>query len=203
MLGVDAGSTEIDGVDEGLIDGTTLAVGTALGFSLGDTESVGTILGLMDGPIDSDGNSLGSVVGVRLPLGPMLGTEKGPTDTDGDEEDEGLIDSPILVVGVCDGVLDGSILVVGTSLGFFVAECGAVGNILDFKDGAMDLDGNLLVSVVGLELSLGPMLDAEVGDPDQVARKKYYFQSRIVRTSSRTKTDEIVKYLFFFVTPCL
>jgi hypothetical protein len=43
----------------------------------------------------------------------------------------------------------------------------------------------------------------EVGDPDQVARKKYYFQSRIVRTSSRTKTDEIVKYLFFFVTPCL
>eukprot|EP00978_Attheya_sp_CCMP212_P006894 scaffold16096_cov64-Attheya_sp.AAC.2 len=96
----------------------------------------------------------------------MLGAEKGSTDIDG--EDEGLIDGRILVVGVGDGVLDGSMLVVGTSpsLGFFVADFDTVGNILDFKDGAMDSDGNPLGSVVGVGLSLGPMLDAEEGSKD-------------------------------------
>eukprot|EP00978_Attheya_sp_CCMP212_P011639 scaffold28836_cov67-Attheya_sp.AAC.5 len=38
MLGVDTGSTEIDGVDEGLIDGTIRDVETSLGFRLGDNE---------------------------------------------------------------------------------------------------------------------------------------------------------------------
>eukprot|EP00978_Attheya_sp_CCMP212_P046398 scaffold390585_cov47-Attheya_sp.AAC.1 len=56
MLGAEEGSTDIDGVDEGLIDGP-----------------VGNILGLKDGSIDSEGNVLGSVVGIRLKLGPMLG----------------------------------------------------------------------------------------------------------------------------------
>jgi hypothetical protein len=64
MLGAEEGSTDIDGVDEGLIDGPILAVGTSLGFWLGDSDSEGTILGLRDGPIDSEGKSLGSVVGI-------------------------------------------------------------------------------------------------------------------------------------------
>mmetsp|Transcript_25427 Transcript_25427/g.46072 ORF Transcript_25427/g.46072 Transcript_25427/m.46072 type:complete len:90 (-) Transcript_25427:43-312(-) len=88
MLGVDTGSTEIEGFIEGLLDGPTVCVGISLGFwlGLGDTDCVGMILGVRDGPIDSDGNSLGSVVGVRLPLGPMLGAEKGSTDIDGVNE---------------------------------------------------------------------------------------------------------------------
>eukprot|EP00978_Attheya_sp_CCMP212_P040383 scaffold219787_cov45-Attheya_sp.AAC.2 len=68
MLGIDAGSMDIDGVDEDLIDGPILAVVTSLGFWLGDTDSVGTILDLRlrlrDGPIDSEGKALGSVVGI-------------------------------------------------------------------------------------------------------------------------------------------
>eukprot|EP00978_Attheya_sp_CCMP212_P027203 scaffold90936_cov89-Attheya_sp.AAC.3 len=64
MLGAEDGLPDIDGVDEGLIDGPILAVGTSLGFWLGDTVSVGTVLGVMDGPIDSDGDALGSVVGI-------------------------------------------------------------------------------------------------------------------------------------------
>eukprot|EP00978_Attheya_sp_CCMP212_P012022 scaffold29810_cov71-Attheya_sp.AAC.1 len=131
MLGVDAGSTEIDGFIEGPLDGPTLCVGTSLGFLLGDTDCVGMILGGRDGIINSEGNSLGSLVGVRFVLGSMLGAEKGSTDIDG--EDESLIDGPIRVIGVGDGVLDGLMLGVRTSPGFFV-----VGNILDFKDGDMD-----------------------------------------------------------------
>eukprot|EP00978_Attheya_sp_CCMP212_P030311 scaffold111021_cov33-Attheya_sp.AAC.2 len=65
---------------------------------LGDTDCVGTILGVRDGPIDSDGNPLVSVVGVGLSLGPMLGAEEGSMDIDG--VDDGLVDGPILTVGV-------------------------------------------------------------------------------------------------------
>eukprot|EP00978_Attheya_sp_CCMP212_P040384 scaffold219787_cov45-Attheya_sp.AAC.3 len=66
MLGIDAGSTDNDGVDEGLIDGPLLAAGKSLGFWLVDTDSVGTVLGVRDGLIDSDGDSLGSVVGIGI-----------------------------------------------------------------------------------------------------------------------------------------
>jgi hypothetical protein len=57
-------------------------------------------------------------------------------------------------------------LVVGTSLVFFVGDGDTVGNILDFKDGAIDSDGNPLGSVVCVGLLLGPMLDAEDGSID-------------------------------------
>jgi hypothetical protein len=65
-------------------------------------------------------------------------------------------------------VLDGSMLVVETSLRFFVGDRDTVtvGNILDFKDGAIDSDGNPLCSVVGVRLSLGPMLGTEEGSVD-------------------------------------
>eukprot|EP00978_Attheya_sp_CCMP212_P027204 scaffold90936_cov89-Attheya_sp.AAC.4 len=139
MLGAEDGFPNIDGVDEGLIDGSTLCVGTLLGCLLGDTDCVGTILGVRDILIDSKGISLGSVVGGTLMTGPMLGAEKGSTDIDGVDED--------------DDVLDGSVLVVGS-------------NILDFNDGAIDSDGNPLGSVVGVRLSIGPMLDTEEGSAD-------------------------------------
>eukprot|EP00978_Attheya_sp_CCMP212_P017403 scaffold46292_cov34-Attheya_sp.AAC.2 len=64
MLGAEDGLPDIDRVDEGLIEGSTLCVGKSLGFWLGYTECVGSILGLRDGLIDSDGDSLGSVVGI-------------------------------------------------------------------------------------------------------------------------------------------
>eukprot|EP00978_Attheya_sp_CCMP212_P016135 scaffold41995_cov78-Attheya_sp.AAC.3 len=124
MLGADAGSMNIDGFTEGLLDGLTLCVRTLLGFSLGDADSVengstdidgedeglidgptlvvevdeGNILDFKDGAIDSDGNPLGSVVGVGLSLGPLLGTKEGSTDIEG--VDDGLVDGPILAVGV-------------------------------------------------------------------------------------------------------
>eukprot|EP00978_Attheya_sp_CCMP212_P026021 scaffold84833_cov99-Attheya_sp.AAC.2 len=63
MLGAEEGSTDIDGEDEGLIDGPILVVG--------------------DGPIDAEGNVLGSDVGGRLKLGPMLGIDAGSTEIDG------------------------------------------------------------------------------------------------------------------------
>eukprot|EP00978_Attheya_sp_CCMP212_P028306 scaffold97407_cov39-Attheya_sp.AAC.1 len=63
MLGTEEGSTDIDGVDEGLINGPGLVVG--------------------DGSIDSEGTVLGSVVGVRLKLVPMLGVDAGSTEIDG------------------------------------------------------------------------------------------------------------------------
>eukprot|EP00978_Attheya_sp_CCMP212_P006001 scaffold13490_cov69-Attheya_sp.AAC.2 len=72
MPGIDAGSTEINGVGEGLTEGPIMCVGTSLGFWLGDTDSVGIILGIRDGPVDSYSNSLGSVVGVRLKPGVRL-----------------------------------------------------------------------------------------------------------------------------------
>eukprot|EP00978_Attheya_sp_CCMP212_P007311 scaffold16956_cov73-Attheya_sp.AAC.4 len=58
MIGTEEGSTDIDGVDEGLIDGPMLVVGN--------------ILGRNDASIDSEGNVLRLFVGVRLKLGPMI-----------------------------------------------------------------------------------------------------------------------------------
>eukprot|EP00978_Attheya_sp_CCMP212_P001343 scaffold2820_cov77-Attheya_sp.AAC.3 len=167
MLGAEEGSTNIDGVDDGTIlgfeDGSIDAEGKVLSSIVGVRLTLGLMLGVDAGSMDIDGfteddNSLGAVVGVRLMImiGPMLGAENGSTDIDG--EDEGLIDGPILVVGVDDGaLLDGSMLVVGSSLGFFVGD--TVGSMLDFKDGAIDSDRNPLGSVVGERLTLGPILD--------------------------------------------
>eukprot|EP00978_Attheya_sp_CCMP212_P049687 scaffold696939_cov165-Attheya_sp.AAC.1 len=99
MLGAKEGATDIDGVDEGLIDGPILCVGGSLEFSLGesDTDTVGRRLPLKDGPIDADGIPLVFIVGEILPLGPMLGLETGSNDSDGCNE--GLLGGLVLSVG--------------------------------------------------------------------------------------------------------
>eukprot|EP00978_Attheya_sp_CCMP212_P026710 scaffold88369_cov72-Attheya_sp.AAC.6 len=150
MLGAEEGLPEIDGVDEGLIEGSTPCVGKSLGFWLGYTDCVGTILDLIrDGLIDSEGKTLGSVVGMRLMLGPMLAIDAGSTDIDGVEE----------------GLIDGPILAVGTSLGCLLGDTDCVGTILG-GDVPIDSEGNSLGSVVGVRLMLGPMLDTEKGSID-------------------------------------
>eukprot|EP00978_Attheya_sp_CCMP212_P001345 scaffold2821_cov47-Attheya_sp.AAC.2 len=121
----------------------------------------------------------------------MLGAENGSTDIDG--EDEGLIDGPILVVGVDDdsdtlgnvlaskdgaidsdgnplgsvvGLIDGPILCVGGSLEFSLGESDTVGRRLPLNDGPIDADGIPLVFIVGEILTLGPMLGLETGSND-------------------------------------
>eukprot|EP00978_Attheya_sp_CCMP212_P047602 scaffold422378_cov35-Attheya_sp.AAC.1 len=160
MLGTKKGSSDIDGLDEGLIDGpllvvevdnvvrdgSVLVVRSSLGFCIGDSDTVavGNIIDFKDGAIDLDGNPLGSVVGIRLALGPMLGTEEGSA--------EGLIDGPILFVG--------------GSLEFSLGESDTVGRRLPLKDGPINADGILLIFVVGEILTLGPMLGLETGSND-------------------------------------
>eukprot|EP00978_Attheya_sp_CCMP212_P044446 scaffold310617_cov56-Attheya_sp.AAC.1 len=141
MLGVDTGSTEIDGFIEGLRDGPTLCVGTSLGFLLGDSDCVGLILGVRDGPIDSDGNSLGSVVGVRLKLGSILGAEKGSTDIDGDDEECDTVGN-ILDFKDGDMCSDGNPL--GSVVGVGLSLDGSVGGALGLSDGRIDTSGPLV-----------------------------------------------------------
>eukprot|EP00978_Attheya_sp_CCMP212_P033280 scaffold133694_cov35-Attheya_sp.AAC.1 len=194
MLGVDPGSTEIDGFIEGPLDGPTLCVGTSLGFLLGDAESVGIILGDMDGRIDSDGNSLGAVVGIRLTLGPMLGAEEGSTDIDGVDEGSilGLKDGPIDSEGKLLGANNGELLTIGPMLGTEAeegstdidgvnVETDTVDNILGFKDGGIDDDSTLLGSIVDEILPLGRCdgsilcvrgaLELSLGESDTVGSK--------------------------------
>jgi hypothetical protein len=135
LLGISLGYVDPDGLSEG--------------FGVGPAE--GRLLGISLGPI------LGFVEGIRLTLGLPLGSEAGSTEIDGCK----------------DGVLDGSIVRVGILLGLWLGYVDTVGNTLGIKEGPIDTDGVLLV-----------------GDPDQVARKKYYFQSRIVRTDRDKFTNQ-------------
>jgi hypothetical protein len=140
MLGIAEGSVDIDGVDEGLIDGPILSVsvGGSLEFSLGESDTVSSKLPLKDGLIDADGIPLIFVVGEILTLGPMLGLETGSNDLDGCNE----------------GLLDGLVLSVGPSLGFSLGKADSVGGALALNDGCIDTSGTLVGFIDGVVVVL-------------------------------------------------
>jgi hypothetical protein len=119
---------DIDGKDEGLINGPILWVGGSLEFSLGESDTVGSKLPIKDGLIDADGIALISVVGEILSLGPMLGLETGSNESDGCNE----------------GLLDWIVLSVGPPLGFLLGKDGSVGGALGLRDGRIDTSGPLV-----------------------------------------------------------
>eukprot|EP00978_Attheya_sp_CCMP212_P017484 scaffold46631_cov44-Attheya_sp.AAC.1 len=149
MLGVDAGSTDIDGFIEGLLDGPTLFVGTSLGVSLGDTDCVVMVLVVRDGPIDSDGNSLGSVLGVRLTLGAMLVCE---TDNVGS------------ILGLKDGLIDSE----GNELFSVVGAKLKLGPMLGVDAGSTEIDVFIEGPLDGPPLCVGTSLGVSLGDTDCV-----------------------------------
>jgi hypothetical protein len=61
MLGLETGSNELDGCNEGLLDCLVLSVsaGPPLGFWIGEDGSVAGALGLSDGRIDTSGPLVG------------------------------------------------------------------------------------------------------------------------------------------------
>jgi hypothetical protein len=118
LLGIEDGSTESDGVEDGLPDGSIVFVGTLLGCSFGTTDNVGNILGCKDGSIDAEGKLLFSIDGEVLKLGLMVATEEGSIVIDGVEDTGGPCDGGVVML------MDGSVLPsMGLTLGVSIGDC--------------------------------------------------------------------------------
>ena len=102
MLRIYVGSTDMEGIKVGSMDGLTLLLGS----------SVGEIDGLID--IDNDGPELGPPVGNIRTNGSALGYDEGPPLTLGVKlgEPPGSIDSDGISVGKIEGdeLVEGSVL---------------------------------------------------------------------------------------------